>query len=91
MIFLADVVENNIQHNRTDGPSSDATFEEESEPPGCGGLDPRLRRDEQAEEEKSARDLIAKVEQFASDARGGLYLLDQELAARTYTAPSLVL
>ena len=43
--------------------------------------------DEQAEEEKSARDLIAKVEQFASDARGGLYLLDQELAARVYTAP----
>ena len=41
----------------------------------------------QAEEEKSARDLIAKVEQFASDARGGLYLLDQELAARVYTAP----
>ena len=32
-------------------------------------------------------DLIAKVEQFASDARGGLYLLDQELAARVYTAP----
>ena len=43
--------------------------------------------DEQAEEEKSARDLIAKVEQFASDARGGLYQLDQELAARVYTAP----
>ena len=42
---------------------------------------------EQAEEEKSARDLIAKMEQFGSDAQGGLYLLDQELAARVYTAP----
>ena len=42
---------------------------------------------EQAEEEKSARDLIAKMEQLGSDAQGGLYLLDQELAARVYTAP----
>ena len=45
--------------------------------------------DEQAEEEKSARDLIAKVEQFASDARGGLYLLELGLALGLcrYTAP----
>ena len=45
---------------------------------------------EQGEEETNANDLIAKMELFGSDARG-LYLLNQELAARVYTAPSLVL
>lgn len=45
---------------------------------------------EQGEEEKSAGDLIRKFELFAGDPKG-LYLLDQELATRTYAPPSLVL
>jgi len=45
---------------------------------------------EQGEEEKNATDLIRKFELFGSDAKG-LYLLDQELGARVYAAPSLVL
>ena len=45
---------------------------------------------EQGEEETNANDMITKFELFGSDARG-LYLLNQELAARVYSAPSLVL
>lgn len=45
---------------------------------------------EQGEEEKNASDLIKKYELFGSDVKG-LYQLDQELKARVYTAPSLVL
>jgi len=45
---------------------------------------------EQGEEEKNATDLIRKFELFGGDAKG-LYLLDQELGARAYAAPSLVL
>lgn len=45
---------------------------------------------EQGEEETNATDLIKKMELFGSDPKS-LYLLDQEMAARTYTAPSLVL
>ncbi len=45
---------------------------------------------EQGEEETNANDLITKMELFGSDPRG-LYLLNQELAARVYTAPSLVI
>jgi len=45
---------------------------------------------EQGEEEKNAADLIRKFELFGSDAKG-LYMLDQELAARAYAPPSLVL
>ena len=45
---------------------------------------------EQGEEETNANDLIKKMELFGSDPKS-LYLLDQEMAARTYTAPSLVL
>ena len=45
---------------------------------------------EQGEEEKNAEDLLKKMELFGSDPKS-LYLLDQELAARTYAAPSLVL
>ena len=45
---------------------------------------------EQGEEETNANDLIKKMELFGTDSKG-LYMLDQELAARTYTAPSLVL
>ncbi len=44
---------------------------------------------EQVEEEKNVTDLISKYQLFASDGRG-LYLLDQELGARIYTPPSLV-
>ena len=45
---------------------------------------------EQGEEETNANDLIRKMELFGTDAKG-LYLLDQELGQRIYTAPSLVL
>lgn len=45
---------------------------------------------EQGEEEATASDLIKKMELFGSDSKG-LYLLDQELNARVYSAPSLVL
>ena len=45
---------------------------------------------EQGEEETNANDLISKMELFGSDPRS-LYLLNQELAARVYIAPSLVL
>jgi ferritin len=45
---------------------------------------------EQGEEEKNATDLIRKFELFGSDSKG-LYLLDQELGARVYAPPSLVL
>lgn len=46
--------------------------------------------DEQMEEEKSADSMIARYRLFGQDAKG-LYLLDQEYAARAYTAPSLTL
>lgn len=45
---------------------------------------------EQAEEEDTADDMVKKYELFGSDSKG-LYMLDSELAARTYTAPSLTL
>ena len=45
---------------------------------------------EQGEEEKNANDLIAKMELFGDDAKS-LYMLNSELAARVYSAPSLVL
>lgn len=45
---------------------------------------------EQGEEEKNAGDLIKKFQLFGRDAKG-LYQLDQELGARVYSAPSLVL
>ncbi|MCI6173764.1 MAG: ferritin [Clostridiales bacterium] len=45
---------------------------------------------EQGEEEKNADDLIRKYRLYGSDPKG-LYSLNQELLARVYTAPSLVL
>ncbi|MBQ8381163.1 MAG: ferritin [Clostridia bacterium] len=45
---------------------------------------------EQGEEETNANDMITKMQLFGTDPRG-LYLLNQELAARVYSAPSLVL
>ena len=45
---------------------------------------------EQGEEETNANDLITKLELFGSDPKS-LYMLNQELGARVYTAPSLVL
>ena len=45
---------------------------------------------EQGEEEKNATDMIAKMELFGSDPKS-LYMLNQELGTRVYTAPSLVL
>ena len=46
--------------------------------------------DEQMEEEESADKMIAQYKLFGQDPRG-LYLLNQEYAARVYTAPSLML
>ena len=45
---------------------------------------------EQGEEEKTADDLVKKMELFGSDAKG-LYMLNSELGGRTYSAPSLTL
>ena len=44
---------------------------------------------EQGEEEKNAADLITKMDLFGGDSKG-LYMLNSELKARVYTAPSLV-
>ena len=46
--------------------------------------------DEQMEEEDSADSMINRYNLFGQDPKG-LYLLDQEYAARVYTAPSLTL
>ena len=43
--------------------------------------------DEQVEEEESARDMIAAFEAVEGN-KYGMYMLDKELAARTYAAPS---
>lgn len=45
---------------------------------------------EQMEEEDNADTMVSRYNLFGQDAKG-LYLLDQEYAARVYTAPSLVL
>ena len=45
---------------------------------------------EQGEEETNAENLIKKFKLFGSDPKS-LYMMDNELAARTYAAPSLVL
>ena len=45
---------------------------------------------EQGEEEQNADSMVKKYQLFGSDPKG-LYLLNQELAARVYSAPSLVL
>jgi ferritin len=45
---------------------------------------------EQGEEEKNTEDLVDRYELFGYDAKS-LYLLDAELAARVYAAPSLLL
>ena len=45
---------------------------------------------EQGEEETNANDLISKMELYGGDQRS-LYLLNQELSARVYAAPTLVL
>ena len=46
--------------------------------------------DEQMEEEENADKMVSRCKLFGQDPKG-LYLLDQEYAARVYTAPSLVL
>lgn len=45
---------------------------------------------EQAEEEMNSTDNIKKMELFGTDSKG-LYMLDQELGARMYNPPTLVL
>ncbi len=45
---------------------------------------------EQGEEEKNSSDQITRMELFGDDAKS-LYMLNNELAARVYSAPSLVL
>ena len=46
--------------------------------------------DEQMEEEDNADSMVSRYKLFGQDPRG-LYLLDQEYAARVYTAPSLTI
>ena len=46
--------------------------------------------EEQMEEEDNADSMISRYKLFGQDPKG-LYMLDQEYAARVYTAPSLVL
>jgi ferritin len=43
--------------------------------------------DEQVEEEESARDMITAFEAVEGN-KYGMYMLDKELATRTYAAPS---
>jgi len=45
---------------------------------------------EQGEEEKNADSLLKRFDLYGNDPRS-LYMLDNEMAARVYTAPSLVL
>ena len=45
---------------------------------------------EQGEEEKNAEDMVKKFELFGTDPKS-LYMLDNEMAGRVYSAPSLVL
>lgn len=45
---------------------------------------------EQGEEEKNADELITKFNLFGNDSKG-LYMLDNELAARVYAAPTYIL
>ena len=45
---------------------------------------------EQGEEEANSSGLIRKMELFGGDAKG-LYMLNSELAGRTYSAPSLTI
>lgn len=45
---------------------------------------------EQGEEEKNAEDMVKKFELFGTDPKS-LYMLDNEMAGRTYSAPSLAL
>ena len=45
---------------------------------------------EQGEEEKNTNDLLGRFDLFGSDLKS-LYALDDELASRTYSAPSLTL
>ena len=45
---------------------------------------------EQAEEETNANDNIKKMELFGTDSKG-LYMLDQDMGARMYNPPSLVI
>ena len=45
---------------------------------------------EQGEEEKNAEDMIKKMKLFGDDAKS-LYMLNSEMAARVYSAPSLTL
>jgi ferritin len=42
---------------------------------------------EQIEEEKNAMDMLGKLE-IAGDTAGGLYLLDKEMATRTFVPPA---
>ena len=46
--------------------------------------------EEQGEEEEKADKMVNRYQIFGQDPKG-LYLLDQEYAARVYTAPTLVL
>ena len=50
----------------------------------------RIRNKLEDEEEKNAEDMVKKFELFGTDPKS-LYMLDNEMAGRAYSAPSLVL
>lgn len=43
----------------------------------------------QVEEEENAADIIASLEQVGGD-KLGMFMIDKELASRTYSAPSIL-
>lgn len=64
-----------------------ALAEEEKDYAALGML--RWFVDEQVEEEENAADIIASLEQVGGD-KLGMFMIDKELASRTYSAPSIL-
>ena len=80
-----------MEHEKTDTESIHAIFAAASEVHDYRAMEfLNWFIKEQAEEEKNAGDLIKKYQLFGTDAKG-LYQLDQELKARVYSTPSLIL
>ena len=65
----------------------DELTEEEKDYAALGML--RWFVDEQVEEEENAADIIASLEQVGGD-KLGMFMIDKELASRTYSAPSIL-
>jgi len=88
---LGDPLEKTLEHERTVTASIDSIYTAAAEIRDYRTLEfLTWFIKEQGEEEKNSTDLIKKFELFGRDAKG-LYQLDQELMARVYTAPTLIL